>query len=150
MTAQRVPIVRLYAVSVRWADGKDVVSTVSARSRGAARMDVWRGDVYGHMPFPDFRRISTVRVLSKPLAIDGYEYVRRYYEVEVRTGQRVTVRDCGGSLDGKLGTVVYPGSSTAHVHILFDHYRHSVQAHPFDVLPAPLDLPAAAGLQVAA
>ena len=144
MTAQRVPPVRLYDVAVRWSDGKDVVSTVSARSRGAARMDVWRGDVYGHMPFPEFRRISSVRVRSAPIDVDGYDYVRRYYKIDVRTGQRVTVQGCCETLDGKLGTVTYPGSTTSRVHILFDHHRHEVQVHPSEVVLTPVDIAGAA------
>lgn len=139
MTAQPAAPVRLYEVSVLWSNGERVVSTVSARSRGAARMDVWRGDVYSSLPFPEFRRISSVRVRSGRLEVDGYEYVRRTYGVEVRTGQRVTVRDCG-AFDGKLGTVTYPGSTASRVHVLFDHLRHDVQVHPADVLPAPVDL----------
>ena len=137
--------VRLFDVSVRWSSGRTIVSTVSARSASAARMEVWRGDVYGSTPFREFLRFSTVRSRGAAPIEDGYAYVRRYYGVEVRTGDRVTVRDCGGCLDGKLGTVAYPGLSASRVHIIFDHLGHALQVHPSDVLPPPLDLPASAG-----
>lgn len=61
------------------------------------------------------------------------EYVRRYYGVDFKRGDRVTV-------DGKPGTVVsFPGQ---YVGVRFDGERHVERCHPkwrIDHTPTPSD-----------
>lgn len=61
------------------------------------------------------------------------EYVRRYYGVDFKRGDRVTV-------DGKPGTVVsFPGQ---YVGVRFDGEKHTERCHPkwrIDHTPTPSD-----------
>lgn len=84
--------------------------------------------------FAEFQRISRVRLCGAP-PVDGYDYVRRNYGVDVRHGDRVTLTGEGRDLEGKAATVVYPGPSTAHVHLVIDGKNYVSTVHPMNVRP---------------
>lgn len=95
------------------------VATVTAPSRGRALADSWRCDAFGHISFKDFLRMARAHVRPAPPADDGYEYVRRVYGVNPTIGQRCYLVDHEGKR-GHSGVVLYPGKSTAHIHVLID------------------------------
>lgn len=63
---------------------------------------------------------------------DGYDYVRRTYKLDPRIGQRARLKD-EGTMTGMEGTVLYPGTSSAHVHIILDGMREPSICHPYSV-----------------
>lgn len=122
---------RTYAVTV---DGFEQPMTVSAPTASKARYDKWLDftDVNG-CTFKEFLKISHVRTCdAPPRESDGYGYVRRAYSVDPTIGQRVRLRNEGRS-SGLEGEVVYPGPSTAHVHVAIDGRDHAVPVHPMNV-----------------
>lgn len=120
---------------------------IAAKSRSQAVANAWRSDAFSHLSFKEFLthlRPRAYVVKDLPKHNDGYSYVRRVYGVDPTIGQRVTVKD-EGSWNGKLGTVVFPGPSTAHVHVVFDGLNHALIVHPSSVVldpsPASTDTP---------
>ena len=104
----------------------------SAKSPGAARAEAWRSFTSAYeCTFKDFLRISRVRAVPVPKS-DGYEYVRRNYGVDPKVGGRVRLVNEGPST-GLEGEVVYPGISTAHVHVLIDGRDHISHVHPLSI-----------------
>ena len=123
---------RTYAVTV---DGFEQPMTVSARSAGAARYDAWLSvsESWCDLSFRDFLGMVKVRSCPTPSReYDGYGYVRRAYSVDPTIGQRVRLKNEGPS-SGLEGVVVYPGPSTAHVHVVIDGRDHAVSVHPLNV-----------------
>ena len=130
--------VRLYSVELH---GLGICSPVNARSPAAAKAEVWRSDVFCNMTFHEFLTLHKPRVrLAAVPAPDGYDYVRRAYGLDVKVGQRVRVND-GPGLRDALGTVLYPGRSTAHVIVALDGWTEPARVHPSSV--APIDESAA-------
>lgn len=105
-------------------------SVVAAPSRAAARYSSFLNvsDAIS-ITFGEFVRRTTVRPCPTP-GEDGYAYVRSTYGVEVRPGYRVELCREGAGLDGRQGEVVYPGCSTAHVHVILDGERYISRVHP--------------------
>ena len=118
-------------------------SNYPAPSRGAARFEAFRhvSDVWD-IDFRSFLAICSVRRASAP-AVDGYDYVRRAYNVDARLGRRVTIKNEGRDLNGRGGVIVYPNkSSTAYVHVVLDGESRVSIVHPrsVDLIdPAPAD-----------
>ena len=81
--------------------------------------------------FKDFLKASTIRRVDIP-ASSGYEYVKRAYGVDARTGRRVRLRN-EGSHSGTEGVIVYPGNSTAHIHLIPDGEIYTVHVHPDNI-----------------
>lgn len=106
----------------------------SATSPGKARADAWRSYTNAYeCSFRDFLKISRIARCDVP-ADDGYGYVRRAYSVDPKVGQRVRLRNEGPN-NGLEGVVGYPGTATAHVHILLDGYQRPVRVHPDNFEP---------------
>lgn len=108
----------------------------SAETPGKARAAVWRDytDAF-ECTFKEFLSISKVRSCSVP-AKDGYDYVRRAYGLDVKIGQRIRLKDEGPST-GMEGVVVYPGESTAHVHVKLDDRNDISHVHPSSITIHP-------------
>ena len=107
---------------------------VNARSRSAAIADAWRSDAFSSYSFKDFitqLRPRAYRCAAAPQP-DGYDYIRRTYGINPKIGQRVRLRNENG-WSGKEGVVLYPGPSTAHVHVLVDGQKYPVIVHPANV-----------------
>lgn len=86
---------------------------ITAPSRGKALANSWRSPAFDGMPFSNFLRIARATVRRDTPIPDGYDYIRRVYDLSPTVGQRCR---CGK----KDGTVLYPGTSTAHVRIILD------------------------------
>lgn len=106
----------------------------AAKTAAAARYlafldlsDAW------NITFRDFLRISRVRKVSMP-ADAGYAYIKRAYGVDLRAGQRVKITGEGPDLEGRGATVVYPGDTTAHAHVLIDGIERVSIIHPFSIV----------------
>jgi hypothetical protein len=98
----------------------------------AAAFDSYRECRYG-AKFSDFMRLCKVRVCETP-ANDGYDYVRRNYGVDPKVGQRVELVNEGRTDSERVaGVVVYPGLSTASVHVVVDGRDFAVRVHPTNV-----------------
>ena len=121
---------RTFAVTI---DGRHKI--VAAATRGAALYSAWLdfSDAWG-ISFAWF--IRRARAIPCPTPDDGYAYVRRAYGIDVRPGDRITLCNEGPDLNDRQGTVVYPGCSTAHVHVVMDGERHASRVHPFSLTPA--------------
>ncbi len=117
-----------YAVKV---DGFPAV-TFSATSPAQARTEAWRHFTGAYdCTFKDFLRISKVYRCAVP-EDDGYGCVRRHYGVDPKIGGRVRLINEGPST-GLEGEIVYPGQSTAHVHVVIDGRKHAVCVHPLNI-----------------
>jgi len=123
---------RTYTVGVVLPPGTYCEQTYSAKSPAAARAMAWR-DVNSawEISFKDFLRIARLRACPVP-ADDGYGYVRRNYGVDPKVGARVRLVNEGSS-SGLEGEVIYPGPSTAHVHVMLDGRKHHSIVHPSNV-----------------
>ena len=75
--------------------------------------------------------MSKVRKIEVPPST-GYEYVKRAYGVGARAGQTVTLRN-EGTWNGTRGVVIYPGRSTAHIHVKVEGRKRPLIVHPDDV-----------------
>lgn len=105
---------------------------VAAKSAAGARYRAYL-DAFDGLTFAEFLRLGvTVRLVRGAIGPgrDGYAYIRRTYGVDVRIGDTVRLRNEGGA-SGALCPVIYPGSSTAHVHVIFD--GQPVIVHPLHV-----------------
>lgn len=121
---------RTYAVTVTMTSGQHT-ATYSAKSPASARAEAWRNFTSAFdCTFRDFLRISRVKACPVPVD-DGYGYVRRNYGVDPKVGGRVRLVNEGPST-GLEGEIVYPGVSTAHVHVLMDGRDHVVNVHPLN------------------
>lgn len=130
---------KLYDVTVQ-GYGTEVMT---ARSASAVRAAAWRSDAFRHISFGDFMGMCRVKARTEPLASDGYDYVRSHYGVNPQVGQRVRLpATCGGEPD-REGAVVYPGQSTACIHVLVDGRNHSSLFHPSDVVFPTVPTPSA-------
>lgn len=124
---------RTYEVTVTMQGGQHA-ATYSAKSPAAARADAWRNFTSAFdCTFKDFLRISRVRACPVP-ADDGYSYVRRNYGVDPKIGSRVRLVN-EGPMSGIEGEVLYPGPSTAHVHVLLDGRKDRSIVHPSNIQP---------------
>lgn len=124
---------RTYGVTVTMHSGQHT-ATYSAKSPASARAAAWRDFTSAFdCTFKDFLRISTVRACPVPKD-DGYSYVRRNYGVDPKIGGRVRLINEGSST-GLEGEVLYPGPSTAHVHVLIDGRDHRCIVHPDNIQP---------------
>lgn len=119
---------KTYAVTV---DGfGDKIYT--AVTPGKARAEAWRDFTSAfECTFREFLNISAVRRCGAP-ADDGYAYVRRNYGVPVKVGQTVKIIN-EGRISGTTGVVVYPGESTAYVHVACDGYDGPLRVHPMSI-----------------
>lgn len=135
----------LFEIEV-WTGREYQVCTRTARSRSAARFDVFRSySECWDVSFRDFLRVCRVRTITARLnaSADGYQYVRSAYGVDPTIGQRVTLKNEGPS-SGKQGTVLYPNkASTAYVHVILDGEKHPVVVHPLNVELHPVEVAAA-------
>jgi hypothetical protein len=124
-------MMRTYTVEVSMHSGLSA-QTYSAKSPAAARAAAWRDFTSAwDCTFKDFLRISRVRACPVP-ADDGYAYVRRNYGVDPKVGARCRLVNEGPST-GLEGEVVYPGPSTAHVHVRLDGRDHNSIVHPSNI-----------------
>lgn len=107
---------------------------VCARSRGRAISSLWQryADVRPGETFRQFRARAMVRPRREPIPDDGYDYVRRNYGLKVTLGQRVRLVNEGPS-SGLEGVVLYPGLSTAHVHVGLDTEDRIARVHPMSI-----------------
>lgn len=122
---------RTYSVSVLMPAGGYADHTYSAKTPAKARAEAWRDYTSAwDCTFKEFLKISRVRVCPVP-ADDGYGYVRRNYSVNPKIGSRIRLINEGQST-GLEGEVVYPGPSTAHVHVMLDGRNHVVTVHPLN------------------
>lgn len=108
-------------------------SPVYARSRAAAIYQAFLSDAFSSYRFGQFIRIARARARPTTPEPDGYDYVRRNYNLDCKVGQRCRIKNEGPSWNGKEGVVLYPGPSTAHVHILVDGMDHISHVHPYSV-----------------
>lgn len=128
MTTPTTLRMRTYSVTV---EGFPSV-VYSARSPAKARSKAWQHYSSAFdCSFKNFLRISRVRSCGVP-ADDGYAYVRRTYGVDPKVGDRVRLVN-EGQASGQEGEVVYPGQSTAHVHVLLDGREHVSIVHPMSI-----------------
>lgn len=81
--------------------------------------------------FKDFLRIVRVRRCPVP-DNDGYDYVRRAYGVDPKVGQRCRLVNEGPST-GEVGEIIYPGLTTASIHVIVDGRTFAVRVHPMNV-----------------
>lgn len=136
------PAMRTYRVEIAMHAGL-AAHVYSAKSPSAARAAAWRDFTSAYnCTFKDFLRISRVKGCAVPKD-DGYDYVRRNYDVNPKIGGRVRLANEGPST-GLEGEVVYPGISTAHVHVRIDGRDHTSIVHPFSIQiiePQPPFLP---------
>jgi len=106
--------------------GKDVSQVVTARSRSAARFDIYLdwSDAC-EISFRDFlRHVLSVRRTARRTP---YDYIREHYGVAVEVGQPVTV-------NGERGIVGEPGTSRASmVTVFLDGVRHGLPVHPGEI-----------------
>jgi hypothetical protein len=111
-------------------------TTLAAPSRSKARYDAFTSyrECYT-VSFRDFLAMCSVRACPVP-AHDGYDYVRRNYDVDPTVGQRVWLINEGSS-SGQSGFVVYPGQSTASVHVVIDGRNFPVRVHPTNISFSP-------------
>jgi hypothetical protein len=130
MNATTAP--RLYRVEID--TGRQVWSSLHhGRSPSAAVYDAFL-DTDLNCTFGDYLKAykPRARLAGAYPAPDGYDYVRRAYGVDPRIGQRV--RLCNeASLSGKEGVVLYPGTSSAYVHVLLDGEKSASHVHPSNV-----------------
>ena len=107
--------------------------TLGALSRGKALAEAFSrfSEAYPDVTFREFLVKARVISCDAPAA-DGYDYVRRNYGVDVQLGQRVRLKD-EGAASGREGEVVYPGTSTAHIHILLDGELRTSRVHPLNI-----------------
>jgi hypothetical protein len=126
-----VPRWRTYEVSVVGFDR----FTVSSTSHSKARYEAFQrfSEPYPDVTFGQFARQCGVRVCDVPVR-DGYDYVRRCYGVDPKVGQRVRLINENSS-SGQEGVVVYPGTSTASVHVVVDGRDFAVRVHPMNIEP---------------
>lgn len=111
---------------------------LGAASRGKALASAFASYTeHYRCKFGEFLRICRVRRCEVP-ENDGYDYVRRVYDVHPTVGQRVTLINENSST-GEQGVVVYPGKSTASVHVVIDGRDFAVRVHPSNVQLHPLD-----------
>lgn len=113
-------------------DGHDAF-VATAASRAKARVEAFHSYREHHQAetFGAFVRRVRITVCETP-ANDGYDYVRRNYGVDPKVGQRVTLINEGRS-SGQSGFVIYPGRSTASVHVVIDGRDFAVRVHPSNV-----------------
>lgn len=125
---------RLYRVTLHDGPGQDYVSLHHGRTRSAAIYDAFL-DMDSSNSFAEFLKWykpSAVLAAQYPQP-DGYDYIRRAYGVDPRVGQRCALRN-EHDWTGKEGVVLYPGTSTAHVHVLVDGQKHHSIVHPANVV----------------
>ena len=105
----------------------------TAASRAKMRVNAFHSyrEMYQCEKFGSFMRRIRITVCETP-ANDGYGYVRRNYGVDPKVGQRVTLINEGSS-SGQGGFVIYPGRSTASVHVVIDGRDFAVRVHPTNV-----------------
>ena len=122
-------MIPIYAVTV---EGFSEPVTISAATASKARAEAWRrfNDAF-ECSFRDFLSISRVQKVSAPTD-DGYGYVRRHYGLDVKIGQRVRLKN-EGRMSGTEGEVIYPGTSTAHVHVQLDGRPDVSHVHPSSI-----------------
>ncbi len=112
-------------------DGQNA-GTVSARSRSAARYQAFL-DMDSSQHFGYMCKFISVRKRNSPPPNDGYDYVRKAYKIApFKIGDRCRLKD-EGSWTGREGVIVYPGTSTAHIHVFIDGEKHISHVHPFSV-----------------
>lgn len=116
--------------------GETHTETFVATSPGKARARCWHslaGAGFDDLTFKEFLKcVRRVRQCHQPSS-DGYDYIKRAYDKDFKVGDRVRLNEGEGSSRGLEGVVVYPGRSTAHVHVLIDGRDHAVTVHPFGV-----------------
>jgi hypothetical protein len=104
----------------------------AAPSASKAKYEAYLCDAFNHLKFGQFLRIARARRCTPPQD-DGYSYIRRAYGVSPAIGQRCRLRNEGKDWEGKEGFVIYPGRSTAHVHIIMDGMKNKIFVHPLNV-----------------
>lgn len=106
---------------------------LTAPTRSKARYEAWQrfSEPYPDVTFGQFARKCRVVACAAP-PNDGYDYVRRTYGVSPRLGQRARLINEGSS-SGMEGQIVYPGRSTASVHMVMDGRSFTTRVHPLNV-----------------
>ena len=112
-------------------NGQAVTHTYVAATPGKARASAWSAYLSAYdISFKDFlKTVRSVRKQDRPRS-DGYDYVARAYGKRFMVGDRVRYNEGEGRLAGTEGVVVYPGQSTAHVHVVTDERDFAVIVHP--------------------
>ena len=101
-----------------------------AESPAAAKAAAYHNDAFSHLTFCDFLKLEPSARLSAVPTPDGYDYVRRRYELDIRVGDRVRIKNEGPRWNGREGVVLYPGPHTAHVRALMDEAGYPSWIHP--------------------
>lgn len=103
---------------------------------GQARAEAWRAfQCACECSFKEFLKKSYIAKVELPPRM-GYAYVRRVYGVDAQAGMKATLRN-EGTWDGTIGEIVYPGESTAHVHVKVEDVKHPLIVHPDNVVLHP-------------
>ncbi len=119
---------RTYEVSVSGYGSSVYTGDTPAQARAAA----WREFQSAYeCTFKAFLKMSSVRKIEMPPSA-GYSYVKRTYGVDAQAGQTVVLRN-EGSWNGTRGIIVYPGTSTAHVHVKVDGHKRPLIVHPDNI-----------------
>ena len=104
----------------------------TAPTASKALYEAYLSHEFSRFGFGQFMRIARARRCDAP-SVDGYDYIRRAYGVSPTVGQRCRLRNEGKDWEGKEGTVLYPGRSTAHVRIIMDDMKNPIIVHPLNV-----------------
>ena len=113
---------------------------LTARSRGKALAEALGSyqNYDDRMTLKGFMGLARVRRRREPLLDDGYDYVRRAYDVHPVIGSVIELVNEGPET-GLRAVVLYPNrTSTAYVHVGYECGAHVV-VHPMNVRPLPDD-----------
>jgi hypothetical protein len=107
---------------------------LTARSRGKALVEALGSyqNYDDRMTLKGFMGLARVRRRREPLLDDGYDYVRRAYDVHPVIGSVIELVNEGPET-GRRAVVLYPNrTSTAYVHVGYECGAHVV-VHPMNV-----------------
>lgn len=125
---------RLYQIDVM----DDGHMLTNATSPSKARYTAFLGyrELRWRCTFLEFCGIAKVRI-APPQTTDGYDYVRRNYDVFPEIGRRFRLIN-EGPQTGNEGVILHPArSSTSMIHIAMDGMDHTLIAHPLNIEMLP-------------